>query len=95
VAAREIRPLKDFRSPAAGCFRTTLAFGVESGAHFVRDQFAVGVRNATRLIDIDAQHLGMPRPFQFHFDDFEIRGSCHSVGNLLDARNGVVPSHVP
>ena len=52
--------------------------------------------DAARFVDKDAQQLVVPRAFQFHLDDFETRGGGYGdhLGNLLDARNGVVPSHV-
>ena len=57
---------------------------IEPRADLMRNEFAIGVGDAFRLIDIDAQQLIAAGAFQFHLDDFETFRGGEGLGDALD-----------
>ena len=52
----------------------------------MRDQFAIGVGDAFRLVDRDSQKPVLPAAFQFDFDHFNPRGLGDPFDDGLDFR---------
>ncbi len=68
-------------------------FRIQNGAHLVRNEFAIAMGDAVRLINNDEQHLMASRAFQIDFNDLDALGLRDTLGDFLDFRDDACSIH--